>query len=125
MNSSPSPPTNGFNLTVNTFGLITINPNATTFPTLRPPQITLQWSDDGGHTWSNSYPIVTGSIPGSGPQQNWKTRVLWRRLGRSRDRIYQVQAQDPVPWRLIDGYLMASPGFEPTERLAKVYGKSA
>jgi hypothetical protein len=124
MNSTPNPPTNGFTLTVTTFGLIQITP-AAPFPTQRPPQLFLRWSDDGGHTWSNSYARSTGSIPGSGDQQGFKTRVLWRRLGRSRDRIYEVTAQDAVVWRLIDSYLLASPGFTPTERLVKQYGKSA
>src|SRR5215469_160081 len=119
MNSTPNPPSNGFALTVTTFGLIQITP-AAPFPTIRQPQITLRWSDDGGHTWSNDHTISTGD-----PTTLFKTRVIWRRLGRSRDRIYEVQAQDPVPWRLIDAYLLATPGFTPTERLVKQYGKSA
>ena len=76
----------------------------------RNPTMMLRWSDDAGHTWSNWHPADTGA-PGA-----YKSRVKWRRLGHARDRVFEVQASDPIPWRLIDAYLKSS-NDEVTERL--------
>ncbi len=54
------------------------------------PQVMLQWSDDGGHTWS------TAHWTSAGAQGQYLTRALWRRLGRSRQRVYRVHISDPV-----------------------------
>jgi hypothetical protein len=54
------------------------------------PQVVLQWSDDGGQTWSNEHTASAGRIG------ERKTRVRWRRLGRSRARIFRVIITDPV-----------------------------
>lgn len=54
------------------------------------PQVMLQWSDDGGHSWSNERWSSAGKIG------QYRQRVIWRRLGVSRDRIYQVKVSDPV-----------------------------
>lgn len=62
------------------------------------PQIMLQWSDDGGHTWSQEHWVSAGS------QGVFRWRAIWRRLGRSRDRVFRVVVSDPVPWRLINFY---------------------
>jgi hypothetical protein len=84
----------------------------------RAPQMMLRWSDDGGHTWSN---LLTRSCGQAG---KFKTRVIFRRLGKSRDRVYEISMTDPISWRIIDGYLRADPGFaEPTERISKQYQK--
>lgn len=48
------------------------------------PQILLSWSDDGGHKFSNSYQAAVGKIG------EYRKRVLWRRLGRSRDRVFKI-----------------------------------
>lgn len=85
----------------------------------RGPQIMLRWSDDHGHTWSNIYPIDCGQAG------QYKKRVIKRRLGRSRNRVYEVTMTDPIPYRFVDGYVKASPGFEPTDRLVKQIGKGA
>lgn len=53
------------------------------------PQIMLQWSDDGGFTWSNEYWVTLGQVG------TYKTRVHWHRLGKSRDRIFRVSFSDP------------------------------
>lgn len=76
----------------------------------RDPIVTLRWSDDFGHTWSNSYDMPCGQAG------KFKTRVIWRRLGRSRGRIYELTCSDPIALRIVDAYLKASPDFEPTER---------
>jgi hypothetical protein len=54
------------------------------------PQAMLKWSNDGGSTWSNEH---WTSIGLEGKYQN---RAIWRRLGWSRDRIYEVVVTDPV-----------------------------
>ena len=84
----------------------------------RDPQVMLRWSDDGGRSWSNEHWIGAGQVG------TYRTRVLWNRLGYSRDRVYEMAVSDPITWRVIDAYLKASPGFtEPTERYAKQVAK--
>lgn len=63
------------------------------------PQAILDWSDDGGESWSNEKwaPI--------GPIGKRKQRVIWRRLGQSRDRVYRVRISDPVHVTLIGAQL--------------------
>lgn len=80
------------------------------------PIVNLSWSDDG-HTWSNEYPGAAGLVG------QYKQRVIWRRLGRSRQRTFKVVATDPIPWRLIEADLIAPPYFMPQERLPKQYQK--
>lgn len=83
----------------------------------RDPQMLLRWSDDGAHTWSN------GRLLNCGQAGKYKARAITHRLGRSRDRVYEISVVDPIPWRLISDYLEAEPGFEKQERLAKTYLK--
>lgn len=86
----------------------------------RPPQLQLSWSDDSGHTYSNTYLLDCGQAG------QYKRRAITWRLGKSRNRNYKIVATDPVPMRIVEGYVKASPGFTtPTERLAKQYAKSA
>jgi len=57
------------------------------------PQVSLRWSDDGGHTWSNYHHVSMGKIG-----ETFR-RAIWRRLGMSlklRDRVYEVSGSDPV-----------------------------
>lgn len=68
------------------------------------PTVSLQWSDDGGHVWSNLHDVSAGV------QGNYTARAIWRRLGRSRDRIFRVIVSDPVPWRLINFYAQMERG---------------
>lgn len=94
---------------------------ATTTPAqaYRDPMVMLRWSDDGGNTWSNEHWASAGA------GGNYLQRIIWRRLGRSRQRVYEVMVNDPVPWALVDAYLDASPGYEPQERLATQIRKGA
>lgn len=85
--------------------------------TPRDPQAMLRWSDDGARTWSNYH---TASAGAGGA---YKTRLLYRRLGRSRSRVYELSVTDPIPWRIIDGYLAAEPGYTPNERLVNQFRK--
>lgn len=59
------------------------------------PQVMLQFSDDGGHQWSNEKWVGFGKIG------QRKARALWRRLGRSRDRVFRITISDPVKVVLI------------------------
>lgn len=63
------------------------------------PQVMLQWSDDGGHSWSSERWTDAGGI---GLR---RTRVIWRRLGSSRDRVYKIRITDPVKVVLIGAEL--------------------
>lgn len=54
------------------------------------PQAMLEWSDDGGHTWSAQHWRPIGKVG------KYKDRVRWKQLGQSKDRIYQVTISDPV-----------------------------
>lgn len=68
------------------------------------PQAMLRWSNDGGSTWSNEHWSGIGKV---GKYQN---RIIWRRLGWARDRIYEVVVTDPVKAVIISANLKASVG---------------
>jgi len=63
------------------------------------PQAMLRWSNDGGFTWSNEH---WASIGVAG---NTKNRAKWNRLGRARDRVYELNFSDPVPCDIIGATL--------------------
>jgi hypothetical protein len=54
------------------------------------PQVMLRWSDDGGQSWGNQHWTGIGKIGAT------KNRAIWRRLGSSRDRVYEASISDPV-----------------------------
>ena len=54
------------------------------------PQIMMQYSDDGGRTWSSELWRDIGAVG------KYRTRVKWNKLGRSRDRVYRIRISDPV-----------------------------
>lgn len=56
------------------------------------PQVMLQYSDDGGRSYSNE--TLTTSMGAIGATT---TRVQFDRLGRSRDRVFRIGISDPVP----------------------------
>ncbi len=68
----------------------------------RPPQAVLRWSNNRGKTWSNDH-IVNCGMAGE-----YDTRAIWRRLGRSRYRVYELTVSDPIPWVIVDAYLKTS-----------------
>lgn len=68
------------------------------------PKVVLRWSDDGGHTWSQEREASIGKI---GEKSK---RVLWRRLGMSLDRVYEVKITDPVKVVLIGAELTVEEG---------------
>ncbi len=77
----------------------------------RNPQLVVRMSRDYGHTWGNPRYMDCGA-PGE-----FKKRAIIRRLGRARDMVFEISTTDPIPWRIVDGYLKASPGYEPTQRI--------
>lgn len=66
------------------------------------PQASLSWSNDSGHTWSNDYPASMGKIG------EYRKRLVWRRLGYARDRVFRVAIDAPVKKVLIAAYVEAS-----------------
>lgn len=70
------------------------------------PQAILQFSNDGGHTWSSeSWADISVGAVGQ-----YKTRVIWRRLGQAIDRVYKVTMADPVKTVMIGAHLNVSGG---------------
>lgn len=68
------------------------------------PQASLEWSDDGGNSWSTAQ---TRSIGSNG---SYGTRCIWRRLGSSRERIYRVTISADVKKVIIAAHLDAYAG---------------
>ena len=68
------------------------------------PQAMLRWSNDGGSTWSNEHWSNIGQL---GKYQN---RIIWRRLGWSRDRIFEVVVTDPIKAVIVSANLKATEG---------------
>jgi hypothetical protein len=68
------------------------------------PLLEIDWSDDGGHTWSDIHFVQTGAIGA------FRTRAILRRMGSSRDRVFRIACTDPVQWSIINGYLDATLG---------------
>ena len=67
------------------------------------PQAMLRWSDDGGHTWSSEHWASMGKLG------EYEYRTFWRRLGSSRDRVYEVSGTDPVKIAIMGAELVLSP----------------
>jgi hypothetical protein len=68
------------------------------------PQVMLQWSDDGGHTWSNEHWTSAGALGA------YRRRAIWRQLGRSRDRVWRVVISDPVKVAWLDAFVQVQGG---------------
>ena len=68
------------------------------------PKAMLRWSNDGGSTWSKEY------WQDIGQQGKYQHRAIWRRLGWSRDRIFEVVVSDPVKAVIVSANLKASSG---------------
>jgi hypothetical protein len=67
------------------------------------PQAMLRWSNDGGKNWGNEHWTTIGA---AGATLN---RAIWRRLGRARDRIYELNFSDPVQRDIIGATLFGEP----------------
>ncbi|MCK5616755.1 hypothetical protein KAR91_83610 [Candidatus Pacearchaeota archaeon] len=62
------------------------------------PQAMLRMSDDGGHTWGNEHWCNIGDIG------EYAQRAIWRRLGRSRNRTFEISMSDPVKSVILGAY---------------------
>ncbi len=85
----------------------------------RGPLMTLKWSNDGGHTWSD------GIDRDCGQAGEYTKRVIWRRLGQARDRVYEISMTDSADWKIVDAYLFTSDDPVPVSRFATEMGKRA
>lgn len=65
------------------------------------PHMMLRWSDDGGKTWSSEH------WQGMGKVGEYSRRAIWRRLGQSRNRVYELTISDPVKRVVIDAWAEA------------------
>lgn len=63
------------------------------------PQIMLQVSKDGGKTWGPEKWTSLGKIG------EFKTRALWRRLGRGHDWTFRLRVSDPVQFALAGAWV--------------------
>jgi hypothetical protein len=69
------------------------------------PQIMLDWSDDGGRTWSRMIrPASFGAVG------QYKRRTRWLRMGQSRTRTLRLTVTDPVRRNIVGAYLDVSLG---------------
>jgi hypothetical protein len=67
----------------------------------------LDYSVDYGQNFVNPQ-TRTSDQPGVTDQ--YQTRLLWRRLGDSRDRVFRVTITDSADFALVDGYYYSTPG---------------
>lgn len=67
------------------------------------PSVSLDWSDDGGHTFH-------AAITTTPTVATYAGRVVWRRLGRSRDRVWRITITDAVAIALIRAILDVEQG---------------
>lgn len=67
--------------------------------------ITLTYSNDNGHTYSSNH------VASAGATGDYRKRVIWRRLGRARDRVFRVTGTvDTVQTCLVNAYLDVESG---------------
>lgn len=68
------------------------------------PQAMLQISKDGGHTFGTELWADIGEIG------EYNARVIWRRLGRSRDNVYKIRITDPIKRVITSANLLVGEG---------------
>ncbi len=68
------------------------------------PQVMMRYSDDAGHTWSNTLQRSAGRIG------EFNRRVQWNSLGSAYDRVFEVSGTDAVPTTLTGAYMEANVG---------------
>lgn len=67
-------------------------------------RVGIDWSDDRGHTFGHERFALAGQAG------QYTKRVVWRRLGKSRDRVYRVGIEGKSKVALIDAFLEMTPG---------------
>lgn len=68
------------------------------------PECILKFSDDGGFTWGNDHILKIGKVG------RYKNRAIGRRLGMSRDRVFEITVTDPVYRVVVSANLNATAG---------------
>lgn len=68
------------------------------------PNLSMDWSDDRGHTFVNGRQVTLG------PNADYKRRVVFRRLGKARDRVYRIGIQSQSKVAITDAFLEMSQG---------------
>lgn len=63
------------------------------------PLVSMRYSDDGGRTWSAERLRTMGALG------QYTTTIEWRRMGRSRQRVFEVAGSEPVKTTLIDAFV--------------------
>lgn len=66
------------------------------------PTAWLSWSNDSGHTWSGEYEANIGKMG------EYKTRLVWRRLGRARNRTFRLRIKTAVKKVILDSTIEGS-----------------
>ena len=97
-------PTEIFTIPANETYTIGVPAEISSISTTTSPQAMLRWSNDGGSTWSREYWVSIGQMG------KYKNRAIWRRLGWSRDRVFEVAVTDPVKAVIVSANLKSSVG---------------
>ena len=97
-------PTSTLTIAPTTIDILGISQSINSLTTTTKPQAMLRWSNDGGSTWSNEHWTTIGY------EGKYKNRAIWRRLGWSRDRVFEVVVTDPVNAVIISANLKAQEG---------------
>lgn len=70
------------------------------------PEIVLDWSDDGGKSWST--PLI--AKVGAGRRGDYGHRLVWHNLGQFVSRILRFRGTDPYPMRFYNLFAEITPG---------------
>ncbi len=70
------------------------------------PQVMLRVSKDGGHTWGSELWRSMGAIG------KYLTRLIWTRLGRARDWVFEISGSDPVKVVIMNAGMILRQGRE-------------
>lgn len=62
------------------------------------PSVQMRYSNDGGNTWTDWRTASLGSVG------EYAMHVFWRRLGRARDRVWQVRCTDDTPFSIVNAF---------------------
>ena len=69
------------------------------------PAAMLSWSNDGGKTYSNELWRRAGNVG------EYQTRLIWRNLGHSRNRVFRLQMSDAFKVVIAGAYMQIKRGF--------------
>jgi len=70
---------------------------------IAPATVSLEWSDDRGHSWGSP---VSQSMGATG---RYLTSLQWQRLGTSRDRVFRISWSSPTRTVLQGAWVDAHP----------------